>query len=196
MKIRNGFVSNSSTSSFIVGLPKNEHYYHSRDIHNLLFPDRKYDESISCSEWTIPLYCVTYVIAKELKNKIPITTKRDFFKTIYDRGGNILSISYDYDSPSNKLFEEFRKKYGEEHDNNVYESKEYQEYIKAQQMEWKEANRRMLQKAKELAEEHWPTFKKLNNFVIEYGDEEGILGMIMEANPIFKNVPNIDLLTH
>ena len=91
MKTRNGFVSNSSTSSFIVGFPKDS-YYHTSDIHQLLFPDKKYDDPIAFAEWSVPLYCVTFVLYKEIRRQTPITTKKAFAKVLYDSGGAYLDI--------------------------------------------------------------------------------------------------------
>ena len=200
MKIRNGFVSNSSTSSFLIGFPKQNNYcyYDSSDLHHFLFPDKKYNDMISFSEWSMPLYCVTYVIAKDLQGKKPITTKKAFIKAIYD-GGYCGTVGFDIEDNEevDAILSDFQKKYGVNLLSGKYfNTKEYKLYWKACQKQRKESNRKIYQEALKLAEEKWPIFKKLNSFVVEYGNEEGVVGMIMEANDIFKNIQHIQLHNH
>jgi hypothetical protein len=195
MKIRNGFVSNSSTSSFLIGLPKNPGYcyYGTDDIHNFLFPGKKNDDVISFAGWSMPLHCVDYVIFKELRRQKPIKTKKEFIKTIYNSGfyGDVVFVD---PIESNRICDEFTKTHGDNLLSGKYDnSKEYKAFLRVYQKELKEQNKRYMQESIKFAEEKWILFKKLNVFIVEYGDEEGIVGMIMGANNIWENMNCIKL---
>lgn len=77
MKTRDGFVSNSSSSSFIIALekpPKN-----AKDLRSMLwlFNDRVKNE---CSETEVKTNIITRRIFKDIRKTVPITR----WKTIYD----------------------------------------------------------------------------------------------------------------
>lgn len=200
MKFRNGFVSNSSTSSFIIGLSKQNSYgyYDASDIHSLFFPDKKYDDMISFSPWSIPLYCVDSVIFKEIKRQRPIVTKKAFISALIEN--NYYPTGYDFSKThieSEKFYDEFKKTHGGDLWSKQYEdTKEYREFTRIYNKEIKEENKNIRRKIMEFADKKWPHFRQFNNFVIEYGNEEGVVGLIMEANDILKNVEHITLFKH
>lgn len=87
MKIRNGFVSNSSSSSFVVAFPKKPNT--KKSLQRMLFGSEKffanpYDWDHTCSGW--PIEMVVNAIWEQLVNQTPNNKKAIFegFQGWYD----------------------------------------------------------------------------------------------------------------
>jgi hypothetical protein len=78
MKIRNGFVSNSSSSSFIIAVPKDVHSLH--DFHKLMFQEQTMFVNPFCNEHSTPCwdsYVISQIVWREVsewddKNKLEL----------------------------------------------------------------------------------------------------------------------------
>jgi hypothetical protein len=76
MKIRTGFVSNSSSSSFIVIFDKKPKS--KEEVKKLLFPNKNDDDCLKCYDNSIPIGQITETVFKDLSNSKKVTQKELF----------------------------------------------------------------------------------------------------------------------
>lgn len=193
MKTRTGFVSNSSSSSFLLGLkkkPKNSH-----ELEYILFPDNT----------TPPVWYDGETYAKEdisisvfnlLTDSMPISEIVEFISSGYFEG----FPEYRQTTPqSDILSDDFYKKYGyrifEEKEG---QSKEEKKIIKKYNELHHEEYQNYLQTIKNAARTLWQKYKdqELEWYTVSYSDNDGAFNSYMEHAGIFDNVSHIRISHH
>ncbi len=199
MKMRSGFVSNSSSSSFIVGFERVPETV--EEMKKLLFGDGQY---VTYYDYSISTQEAAETVLKDLKAQDRQATMGKIIDTVnsgYFEG----YPSYDYtkDRESDLLRKEFEEKFPI-HKDNLYspdkirnkQAKELAEkYQKMKQDEWDEETRICDEAALNYAiKEVLPKFRGKNVYVFEYADESN--QCVMEHGDIFSNLPHIRISHH
>lgn len=166
MKIRQGFVSNSSSSSFIVAFPKDMQIT-SEAVQNYLFPGQ---ESITAYDWigTFTAKEIADQVTRDMREQTPNVDER----ITEALGGHIAG------APS---YEGFRVRRadgkGYDYDWNAYEKAS--------------SEHRASVAAKITAE-----FEGMDVYTFEYSDNDGNFYCTMEHGGIFDNVPHMRVSNH
>lgn len=166
MKIRQGFVSNSSSSSFIVAFPR-DFQISSDSVQSYLFAGQ---QSIVAYDWigTFDTKQIADVVTSDMRAQTP-----NNHEAITEALGGHL--------PGAPSYEAFRKKKengtGYDYDWTAYEeaSSKYREVI-----------------ASKIKTE----FEGMDIYTFEYSDNDGNLYCTMEHGGIFDNVPNMRISNH
>jgi hypothetical protein len=169
MKIRDGFVSNSSSSSFVVAFPKKpmsveatkELVFGSKEIVN-------HDECFG-KDLVVTTQKAAEVIFNDLKKQHQAMTLKELIEEI--------SCGW-YDG------------YPEFNDNNA------QPGTKEHDQAWRDYDKLVEDKAKIIAEDFWEKNKGKLIFKFNYADEGGRFYAVMEHSNIFKCLPNIRINHH
>lgn len=196
VKIRNGFVSNSSSSSFIVAFPKDPES--EKEIHDIMFP---YGETRLGTYCSSPVFS-SKVIANQVFNDIK---NRDATKIVakeYNNGSStaddfieILSHNYfDFDGLMEKS-REIDEKYIDKHGSRdkIYDDPDY---IQAKNVIWEKHKK----DSGKIAEKKFKKFVKSLDpndviFLLNYNDNTD-LGTEMEHGNIFGALENIRISLH
>lgn len=197
MKTRNGFVSNSSSSSFVIALPKKLEWWKLADI---LYPtdaEGKKPGVTTPYDWhhDVDYNSATTLITQQIENQKPLT-KSQLIK-------EIASGYFDGrpDWPFNGRADEIRKEYHEATGKNFYDDdtpKAWKDrHEKVQQQEWDQYDKDTLKAATKLANEMLKgPFKGKNLFVCSFSDNDGGIFTVMEHGDTFRNVPHIRISHH
>ncbi len=171
MKIRNGFVSNSSSSSFVVGfktIPRN-----AEEVLGILFGENKefysspfYDDR----QW--PTTQVAETVWTDMKDQLPLT-KSQFFRATEDMA------SIDWNSEEFETIEKTRS------DGSKYMTTNWVAQEAAQKKESKTEASKFLEKNTEY---YYYSFS--------YADEDGPYGCDLEHGDLFSNLPHIRISQH
>lgn len=188
MKIRFGFISNSSSSSFIVGFKKRPQSV--EEVHEILFGKEPsyiemYGHGLSTME-------AAQRVFEDIQNQRSATVEQ-----IRDTAGSGWfpghpDYHYDDNTESYRLEREFLKKFpNEEHYNSDKisnpKAKELAERIrKARRVEWDEEHRKREEALEEYVKSILPKYTG-EVYLFEYSDHEDC---VMEHGDIFHNVPH------
>lgn len=178
MKIRNGFVSNSSSSSFIVSFPKEPKSL--EDVKNMLFPngEKTYFGYYAEDFWSIDQVAQTVWrdICDQKKNDYEAVLQELQHASSYDD-----SEAPDYDDYDHIVdWKERHRKLDEA----------YEKYAK--------------KKIKEFFNTRKDKLKKLNGekvddkfvYIFEYSDNDGTYGSALEHGDLFKNIKHLKISKH
>lgn len=197
MKERNGFVSNSSSSSFIIGL--NHKKYDLKGLMLELYPDLEGVHYEYSDDGDIDAMAATRAILSQIVDEKPIKTK----KIVEAIGNGYISEIYNKLEKSEKTDaytkyeQDFRYRTGKSI-YNCQEShpKEHKEFMDLQQEYWK---RRDEERTK-LATEYWDkikhTFEGKHVFITSHSDNDGSFGGALEHGDTYRNIPHITISQH
>jgi hypothetical protein len=178
MKIRNGFVSNSSSSSFVVLFPTEPKC--AEDVKNMLFTEGqdKYCSSYDDENWP------TDQVAKTVWNDICEQEKNDMTRAI-----DIIKNGYLYgvDAPNYNDFNHIK----DNHDR--WEAYDNARELYADQVIKKFFNLRKL-KLKKINKE--PILEGVVLYCFEYSDNDGSYGSALEHGGLFENLKHITASNH
>lgn len=175
MKIRNGFISNSSSTSFIIGLPKFPNEMTLEDVHYMLFgkhPAAYQDHDC--------IY-IAHSVYSQLQKISHILNEDDIIEEInngYFEGYPEYQYSEIY-TLSSKLEQQFRYKYGKDIRKDS-STPEYQEWRNAFYAEIDNENKKVYSAAQQLWNKYKPLFEKKYVVVISYSDNDGEFNSQME----------------
>lgn len=166
MKIRNGFVSNSSSSSFLVSfktLPTSV-----EQLREMLFGDRNhielYDEGISTQT-------AASVVWNDIQRQERSPTRNELVETLRSKAGYL-------------VYEEMGGWYSREM------SQEERELYHA------EDRRRTDVLAEQLTDEFLQQAEGGSIYGFSYADDDGTLGMVLEHWGIFRELPHVAISNH
>lgn len=202
MKIRNGFVSNSSSSSFIIILP---HEPKSREeLHKMLFTD--YQKIISKYDMSASVDDMSKQIWNDLSSEDSIPTKEkieSLFKHLYYIHSMEMDDSYIglREEISDDVFVDkdlYYKYLGLSRAERTIWNKYFCEAYKAP--EYKKIEEKIEELENKIFEEDYEGFmnKYKDKFIriVEYSDNDGELGVVMEHGDIFRNIESITINNH
>jgi hypothetical protein len=210
MKTRNGFVSNSSSSSFIIGIPKNCFSKFGKydnplnislyDFCNYLYPEntkvRKNGITYKYCDEKIDVYSASTIIKLSLQGKQPLTNKSQVIEEVitgYFKG------SPDY-FKYKKESEKFAKDFYNKTNKNIYitnDCPEKIEFVKIDKAEDKKYSDDYKRSAKELVDKIWDVgFKNKYVFSLEFSDNDGPLFTVLEHGNTFSKIPHIKVCKH
>jgi len=188
MKIRNGFVSNSSSSSFLVGfktIPESE-----QEVTKLLFGSKKifqyYDENYRTED-------ISEIIFRELKAGSPLSETE--IQEELDSGylGDEYCVDWHH-VRADSVEKEFHKKFPGQ------EIRKDPEWSKKWSIALDEDFKEQRQKQRELTikfwEEHKGQFDGAQVYRFHYSDNEGAIEGAMEHGGIFDALPHVRVSHH
>lgn len=189
MKIRTGFVSNSSSSSFIVAFDKTPESV--KEVKRVLFGDEK---EIKCYNSRVSTIAMAEIVFRDItrQNYSAFNTENKAIKSIaeelerglpevegYDRDD--LSMSFE---ESNKIYGRLSGKYDDP------------EAIRRLNKELKAAEAPYKKKRKEVAKEFVKENKGKAFYIFEYSDNDGEIFSTMEHGGIFDKLKHIRVCKH
>lgn len=196
MKLRNGFVSNSSSSSFVIAFNKKPT---SRgELLDILFPWKKDGRDGVCG-WDdegVDAGTAATLIWQQLEDQKPLT-KTEIFKEIRDgwfEGHPELSWS---NLEEDRIREEYREISGKDIYDKDADPDWRKKYDKAHQTRWAEYEKAIDVAAKELFDRIYPMkFKGKKCFVVSFSDNDGQTFATLEHGDTFRNIPHTTISHH
>lgn len=180
MKIRNGFVSNSSSSSFVVAFPKEPKY--ATDIKEMLFPRRTvivypYADNLVNKDTDVefPVDKVAATIFEDMQHQKP----NDEQNIIDGFSGWLDGM------PQSEEFET-----GEEKE--PFPGAKY----KTREIDWNAWEDAVHKHQEKRAREFMEKYKDSFIYTFQYADEDGIFGATLEHGNIFAKVPHERISRH
>jgi len=198
MKIRNSFVSNSSSSSFVVGFKK--HPQSVEEVHELLF-GKESDTITLYDYYNLSTDDAAQIVFDDIKDQKPIA-KNKILDEI--RGGYFPGYpEYDYGrrTKSQQLQKEFEERfpginYWDEKTNNIEVNNFAKKIRMTMDAEFKEARDRVDDAAKDYYKSIKQIFNGFKVYVFSYSDSDGQFMSIMEHGNIFSKLPHITISHH
>ena len=213
MKTRNGFVSNSSSSSFVVLLPHKPKSV--EDLKDMMFPMWSWDDVID-NEYVDKTMTIKEVVGRVFKDMIEGQNDEYRDKTIsdfqhyvhmyeLDAADALPGIYYkgwmEVHDKELTMYYDFVKKYGNNSSRDLLKWKKdelYPEYLKRQK-ETRKAEREWRKIRTKEFKIMYANFRKKYKYhkfqrVLEYGDRNG--EYLLEHADIFRNVPNLKASHH
>ena len=200
MKERDGFVSNSSSSSFLIGLLRKPRSV--EELKRWLFGDMDYLQWYDYGHKTID---IARRIFNDLKGKHPIRAKARLIREITAGSFPGYPDIWRKKRPSDKLEEQFSKsfpQYSSYWDNDKLKetmAKELAEKIRvARQKEWDEDNKAVEDSAERfLLKDVQPIMEGLHIYQLEYADGgDGPQGAVIEHGDVFNAIPHVQISKH
>jgi hypothetical protein len=206
MKKRNGFVSNSSSSSFIVAFSKTPESVD--ELQKMLFDDKleypyPYPDLIDSMDdkYKPPLSWPTKDIAHDVWNSLhhkqPLTNHQVLDEIIsgyfegypehqYDDQGSYQMISDARFDGRIPFSDEDEKQYPDW----------YIRYSDTVHYEWHEHDKAVEKAAGQLLAKYQDIFDQSDVYMFEYSDNDGALGCAMEHGDLFEQLPHITISKH
>jgi hypothetical protein len=191
MKIRNGFVSNSSSSSFIIALDKKPESV--EETMQVFYPKAI---GVKCNWYDdiVPKEVASEKIFAQLVNQEPLKEEDILDEILAGYFPGYPDNSF-YCEDAEKIRSAFQRKTGKDiyEDRNSLEFKQYSkvlgEHIDRKHKQIDIAARRYFNNSKEL-------FDNKQVFVVSFSDNDGEVNAILEHGTTFKNVPHIIISHH
>jgi len=191
MKIREGFVSNSSSSSFIIAFPKRPK--NAKEIEKLFFASNKMfpDYMNEYEKDTANMYMYSSSVIAEtlffdISKKEPITEDQIIEEIRSGWFEGCPEYNWNGDSASHLFAENYKEKYGKSIYDAKKSSKEYKEYIRLSTQERDEEDRKWLEAAKSYFEVFRKDIQNKIVYSVEYGDRYGSFSGTLEHGEILE----------
>lgn len=208
MKTRNGFVSNSSSSSFIVLLPNKPKSC--EELKSMMFPRYSWDDVIEGDYDDLPTATVRQIVDRVYSDicngqKDRLNTVKDALRGYIDEidaDNTITHIIYEAmneaGSKEASIYHELGKEYGyEKWDSNRADPK-YKEWSSARKNYLTIERKYRKARTAEVKKMHGDFRKRYKHhnyqIVLEYGDRHG--EYIFEHGYIFRNLPHLKISNH
>jgi hypothetical protein len=199
MKTRTGFVSNSSSSSFIIGLSNKPSCV--EDVHKELFDtdevrelEALYDEDEKYT--TLDVAQQVYEDVSKQKPTNLDKGKKEILENINSGWFEGMPDYNYYDTESTK----FRRKYREETGEEIHYDKTpkdiWEKYQNIQKKESEERRKELDKAANRLFEKYRDKFADKKIYFLSYSDNDGSFQAFMEHGGIFDKIPNITISNH
>lgn len=197
MKVRNGFVSNSSSSSFIVGFPKLPSS--PEELEKMMFDSPGEVQPYDFND-AIPTIEVAKRVFNDMSDgnfKTARLTKKKAVEVILE---GYFPGRPPYPFGRKNESDEIAEAYKAETGKSVYDESADPVVVKlhgkAQQKEW-DLDRKMEKvAAKAFLEGFWPQLKGKKVFRFEYSDNDGNFGSNLEHGNIFRKLPHVRISKH
>jgi hypothetical protein len=200
MKTRNGFVSNSSSSSFIVAFDEKPQ---KDELLNILYPvnmkmGRRPSVSPDWGDGSVDARSATKIIYDQLKDKKPLT-KKQILEEIsggYFEGYPQISHSTE-DDPSWKIASEYTAATGKNIHACDADPAWRKRYEQANQQHWDAQRKLVDDAAKAYFDKVYSTkFKGKKCYEISFSDNDGDVFATLEHGNTFDNIPHIKISHH
>jgi len=194
MKIRSGFVSNSSSSSFIVTFDKE--IKNEKELRELLFGDEKI---IRMYGYEADAKKLAETIFWDMKGQEPFVVEKaeDLLPYIVGYFEDYPETDWNNDEKeSRKIAEEYKEKHNRGIHNAPQNSSWRKRYEKVRDEEWKKTERRVDRARLKYAKKILPKFIGKKCYTFCYADEDGSFFCILEHGGTFDNIPHIQFSNH
>ena len=194
MKIRSGFVSNSSSSSFIIGLDNKPTSV--KETEEMFYPNVT---GVRCDyiDEFIPREIAAGLVFAQLENQDPMK-EEDILEEILQ--GYFLGFpDYDYNSIEHKKANKIRSDYTEKTGKTIFDNRdsiEYKEYSRLIDRSFKKHNKDVEAAGKNYFNNVKELLRGKQIFVLSFSDNDGTINSVMEHGTAFKNVPHITISHH
>ena len=191
MKTRHGFVSNSSSSSFIVALDEIPKCV--RDVEKVFYPKGGhvhadyYDEVLTAQEAAEKIWL-------QLEGQEPLTSEKILDEINCGYFGGYPSPDYNPNAPYCLFEKEFRSKTGKtiQECEETHES-DYKKWFSLLRKSWEDRDAKIKEAAKEYFNKYKDMFENKKAFVLNFGDD--VDGQ-MEHGNAFNNVKHLRISHH
>jgi len=201
MKERDGFVSNSSSSSFLIGLFRKPRSV--KELKRWLFGNKDYIQWYDYGYKTID---IAKRIFNDLKGKHPIRAKARMIKEIMAGSFPGYPDMWNRKRPSDKLEDQFHKsfpQYGSYWDDDKLKetmAKELAEKIRVARQKERDEDNKSVEDAAEafLRKDVQPIMEGLHVYQLEYADGGGgdPLRAAIEHGDVFSQIPHVQISKH
>lgn len=195
MKIRSGFVSNSSSSSFIVGFPTMPKS--AEELETIMFGE----SGGEVQPWDFSQATPTIDVAKRVFSDITNTnvkkhTKASLFKSLVKDHGNFPGApnTWRRKGEADKFADEFTNETGKNVHEEGVDPKIFEFYQKLYKKDRQRENKDLKIAARGFIEGFWPRVKNMKVFELSYADDNGEANL--EHGDIFRNLPHIRISHH
>lgn len=201
MKTRSSFVSNSSSSSFIIALNKIPKSV--EDVKREIFPDNDENEIIACYDESKKVREICERVFKDLKDKKPIRSEK---KIIDEIASGFFEGFPEVDwRQQTQHHHEIEKNYKKETGRDLHIPIEknaeahrlsvLKKYNRASKKYYSDWSKEIREKAKKLYEiKYKSALKDKKVFIVSYADDEG--DSLLEHSGIFRNILHVEVSHH
>lgn len=185
-------ITNSSSTTFIVGFEKKPKTI--GEMYDILFPAE--DLFVTYYDYTESALRVAATVFDDLEDAKKIQNVEELIEEY--AGGGFEGCQY-FDVYNSLEMKELYRQFVQEHGPEAYmfDYPDWNDkYLDIVKQKAEEERISINQNAETIAKKHWKIFKKLHTFVLEYGDEDGSYGALMEHGDIFRNIYHQKISNH
>lgn len=199
MKTRQGFVSNSSSSSFVVGfkkVPKTDW-----ELRDLLYPAGKDGKRKNVStDWSedggLDTASAATIVFKDLQGQKPLTAKQILEEINGGYFEGYPHIDWSNDKEPDRIRREYKTLSGKDIYDEGADPQWFKKFKVAQDKEWADERAKVDAAAKEYWKKVKAQFKGLKCYRFSYSDNDGSVFATLEHGDTFRSLPHIRISHH